>query len=71
MNEAPNLNPEGAENAEKLLWRYTYVDHSKDNHPVIFECVTHDISDADLQYEQRFGVKPERQNHIGCSIVKN
>ena len=59
------------ENIEKPSWHFTYVNNELSGHPVIFECDAETISEADEMYEQILGLKPEKQNHIGCSIIKN
>ena len=75
MRETPSFegaNMEGAiENKEKLTFHFTYVDHSKEKHPIIFECDANSITEADIMYEAKLGEKPERQNHVGCSLVRN
>lgn len=58
------------ENTEKPKWHYTYVNNELSGHPVVFECDAESISEADSLYEEKLGIKPEKSNHIGCSIVK-
>jgi len=43
---------------------------NNDNQKVVFECITEDISEADKMYEEKFGIKPEKQANIACSIKK-
>jgi hypothetical protein len=59
------------ENTEKPTWHYTYSNNELPGHPVVFECDAESIIEADNLFEQKLGITPERNNHIGCSIVKN
>jgi len=59
------------ESIEKPKWHYIYSNNELAGHPVIFECDADDISQADALYEAKIGRTPNKQNHIGCSIVKN
>jgi hypothetical protein len=58
------------ESIERPMWHYIYSNNELPGHPVIFECDAFDIIKADDLYEERLGIRPERENHIGCSIVK-
>jgi hypothetical protein len=64
--------PEGfsQENIEKPKWHYTYSNNGIDGHPVVFECDAENVTDADEKYEQKIGVKPQKE-YISCSAVKN
>lgn len=61
---------EGEPKFEVIKYLFTYVDNSKVERPVIFSCIAEDILTADAKYEAETGEKPDRQNHVGCSVVK-
>jgi hypothetical protein len=58
------------ENTERLKFHYVYCNNEISGRPIVFECDAFDILEADDLYEKALGVKPERQNHIGCSVIK-
>jgi hypothetical protein len=55
---------------EKFKYHFFYANKEIPGHPVIFDCKANTISEADALYEKKIGKVPEKQNHIGCSIVK-
>ena len=71
MEGGPNKEIGAVENLEKPIFHFVYVDNSKLERPVVFECDADNITVADELYEEKIGEKPERQNHIGCSLVRN
>ena len=48
---------------------YSYKDHSEYIAYTVFACVSSDIVTADKMYEEKFGVNPSKQAHIGCSFI--
>lgn len=52
---------------KKKLNTYIYRDNSSGGR-VVFECTATDILAADAQYHEATGQRPEKQNHIGCSV---
>lgn len=56
------------EKQEKELYKYIYVNNSKDRE-VVFECEAEDILEADKKYTAATGHDPRKQNNIGCSIL--
>jgi hypothetical protein len=59
------------EGMEKPEWHFTYSNNDLPEHPVVFECDADDILKADDMFELELGIKPEKTNHIGCSVIKN
>lgn len=51
--------------------KYIYKDNSNGwkNAPIVFECDAKSVSEADALYEQKFGIKPEKQKHIGVNWI--
>ena len=63
---------ERRESKEKLnenLRKFIYQDNH-DNRKIIFECLAENINEADKLYEEKTGIKPEKQSHIACEIKK-
>lgn len=72
MRESFEQTPEQEPSGERLPTNhYTYVDYGAPDHPVIFECDAMDILEADEKFKEKLKKIPERENNIGCSVVKN
>jgi hypothetical protein len=67
MERMDNLN---IEKGEKRMFHFFYYNRDLEGRPVIFECDAPDAVTADNLYEQELHIRPEKGDHIGCSVVK-
>jgi hypothetical protein len=67
MEGIDNLN---IESLERPTFHFSYYNRDLEGRPVIFECDAPDVVTADNLYEQELHIRPEKGDHIGCSVVK-
>ncbi len=62
--EAPDI-VNSPENAEDVMHRYVYFDTTVKSRKAIFECEAPDMFDADRQFIEKMGRRPDRDGSVG------
>jgi hypothetical protein len=59
------------ESVEVPKHQYVYVNTELPGRPVVFRCNADSQERADELFEAQMGKRPDKENHIGCSVVEN
>lgn len=59
--------------SEKKKFKFIYRDHSDpaDKDKIIFQCEADSGPEADRLYQIATGKDPEKQNYVGCEIIRS